>query len=87
MLKPSAAGSVIYSERNYFYKTNQSNQVGLDSSSHTYTFYERNNYYNQTTGTSATGAAFPSSLLFPYSYSLNAVLDVPNIVQANAGPH
>ncbi|WP_341278403.1 hypothetical protein [Paenibacillus sp. FSL H8-0537] len=81
------SGSVIFSERNYFYKTNQSNQVGLDSSSHAYTFYERNNVYNQTTGTSATGAAFPTSLPFPYSYSLDAVQNVPNIVQANAGPH
>lgn len=80
------SGSVIYSERNYFYKTNQSNQIGLDKSGDAYSFYERNNFYNATTGTSATGAAFPSTLPFSYSYTMNAVADVPNLIQANAGP-
>lgn len=79
------SGSVIYSEGNYFYKTNQSNQIGLDSSSDSYKFYERNNSYNSTTGTSATGSAYPSSLPFGYSYSPEAVANVPNDVQANAG--
>lgn len=80
------SGSVIYSESNYFYKTNQSNQIGLDSSGDSYSFFERNNYYNSTTGTSSTGASYPSSLPFGYSYSAESVSSVPNDVQANAGP-
>ncbi|WP_282938567.1 hypothetical protein [Paenibacillus sp. RC67] len=80
------SGSVIYSESNYFYKTNQSNQIGLDSSGDSYSFYERNNTYNATTGTSATGASYPGSLPFSYSYSPDAASNVPNLVQANAGP-
>jgi pectate lyase len=80
------SGSVVYSENNYFYKTNQSNQIGLDSSGDAYSFYERNNYYNSVTGTKATGASFPSSSPFPYSYTLDAASNVANIVQANAGP-
>ncbi|OXM84967.1 pectate lyase [Paenibacillus rigui] len=80
------SGSVIYSEGNYFYKTNQSNQIGLDSSGDAYSFYERNNTYNATTGTSAAGAAYPSTLPFPYSYTPDSAANVPNIVQTNAGP-
>lgn len=78
------SGSVIYSESNYFYKTNQSNQVGLDSSSDKYSFYEKNNYYNATTGNSVSGTYFGSKS-FGYSYSPDSVYNVPNIVQANAG--
>jgi pectate lyase len=81
------SGCVYYSESNYFYKTNQSNLVGLDSSGDANTFYERNNTYNGTTGTSTTGAAFPGTLPFPYSYSPEATSNVPNDVQTNAGPH
>lgn len=80
------SGSVIYSEGNYFYKTNQSNQIGLDSSGDAYSFYERNNTYNATTGTSAAGASYPGSLPFPYSYTPDSAANVPNIVQTNAGP-
>ncbi len=82
------SGGVVYSEGNYFYKTNQSNQLGFDDSTHTaYSFYERNNVYNQTTGTSVTGASYPYSLPFPYTYSPESTSNVPNDVQANAGPH
>ena len=80
------SGSMIYSESNYFYKTNQSNQIGLDSSSDPYTFYERNNFYNATTGTSAAGATYPSTLPFGYGYTPDTASNVPNLVQANAGP-
>ncbi|MCZ8518328.1 MULTISPECIES: pectate lyase family protein [Paenibacillus] len=81
------SGSVIYSEGNYFYKTNQSNQIGLDDSTHkAYSFYERNNTYNAATGTSAAGAYYPSALPFSYSYSPIASGNVPAVVQANAGP-
>ena len=78
------SGSVIYSEGNYFYKTNQSNQIGLDKATDKYSFYERDNYYNQTTGNSATGTYF-SNKSFGYGYTLDSVKNVPNIVQASAG--
>lgn len=77
------SGSVIYSESNYFYKTNQSNQIGLDSNGDKYSFFEKNNLYNQTTGNSATGAYFNKS--FGYNYSVDSVYNVPGIVQSQAG--
>jgi len=80
------SGSKVYSESNYFYKTNQSHQVGLDSSGDTFTFSERNNLYNATTGTSATGSAWPGSSPVPYSYTVDAASTVPGTVQSNAGP-
>jgi len=80
------SGSIIYSEGNYFYKTNNSNQVGLDDNVHTaHSFYERNNYYNSTTGTSVTGTAYPNGTNFGYGYSAEPVGSVPNDVQLNAG--
>jgi len=80
------SGSKVYSESNYFYMTNQSNQIGLDNTGDAYTFSERNNTYNQTTGTSATGAAWPGSSPVSYSYTPEAASNVPSDVQANAGP-
>jgi pectate lyase len=79
------SGSVVYSESNYFYKTNQSNQIGLDSSGDSYSFYERSNIYNSTTGTSATGTSFSNSPV-SYSYTLDSASNVPSLVQSNAGP-
>ncbi|MDR3598065.1 hypothetical protein [Clostridium sp.] len=80
------SGSNVYSESNYFYKTNQSNLILLDNSGDSYSFYERNNSYKFTTGTSATGSAYPSTLPFSYNYLPEAVDNVPNDVEANAGP-
>ncbi|PXV84599.1 pectate lyase [Lachnotalea glycerini] len=80
------SGSVIYSEANYFYKTNQSNQVGLDQNGDSYKFYERNNVYNGTTGTSQKGASFPSTTNFGYTYTAESASLVPSDVQNNAGP-
>ncbi|MBU3075376.1 hypothetical protein [Clostridium estertheticum] len=81
------SGGVIYSESNYFYKTNQSTQIGFDDSTHTaYSYYEKNNSYVLTTGTSVKGAPYPSSLPFPYTYSAKVSGSVPNDVQTNAGP-
>lgn len=80
------SGSVIYSEANYFYKTNQSNQVGLDQTRDSHKFYERNNTYNGTTGTSEKGASFPSTTNFGYSYLAENASLVPRDVQLNAGP-
>lgn len=81
------SGCQYYSESNYFYYTNQSNLIGLDNSGDAYTFCERNNIYNLTTGTSVTGAAWPSQSPVPYSYSPEATSNVPNDVETNAGPH
>lgn len=80
------SGSVIYSESNYYYLTNNSNQVGLDTSTDTYTFKETNNYYNGVTGTKVTGASFSGSPVGAYTYTLDSVLNVPSIVQASSGP-
>ncbi|MBS1207714.1 MAG: pectate lyase [Proteobacteria bacterium] len=80
------SGSIIYSESNYYYLTNNSNQVGLDSSTDAYTFKETNNYYNGVTGTKVTGASFSGSPVGAYTYTLDSVQNVPTIVQANVGP-
>lgn len=79
------SGGNIFSEGNYFYKTNNSHQVGLDSSGDSYKFYERNNVYNATTGTNAQGATYPS-VTFPYSFTVDNAANIPNTVQANSGP-
>lgn len=79
------SGGFVVSESNYFYKTNNSHQIGLDSSGDTYKFYERSNVYNATTGTSVTGSAFTGSPV-SYSYTLDDASKVPSIVQAGAGP-
>ncbi|MFM2484435.1 pectate lyase family protein [Celerinatantimonas yamalensis] len=79
------SGSTVVSESNYFYKTNYSNKISHSSSDYEYQFYERNNVYNQTTGSSATGNSFQSSPV-SYSYTVTSAANVPNIVQAQAGP-
>lgn len=78
-------GSVVMSESNYFYYTNNSNVIGTDSSGYSYKFYERNNTYSNTTGTSVTGTTLTSSPV-SYSYTLTSTSLVPSTVQANAGP-
>ena len=80
------SGSKVYSESNYFYKTNNSHQVGLDSSGDSYFFSERNNTYNAATGTNATGSSWPGSSPVSYSYTADAASTVPSTVQSNAGP-
>lgn len=82
----TSSGGVVYSEYNYFYKTNNSNQVTLTNSTDSYTFKERGNTYNAATGTSVTGASFSSSPVGAYTYTPDAVANVPSLVQANAGP-
>lgn len=80
-------GSRVDSENNYFEKTHQSNQVRLEDGTHTaYTFCERNNIYDKTTGQSATGTAWPDSPPVPYGYTLHATGDVPDLVRRSAGP-
>ncbi|MFM2481957.1 pectate lyase [Celerinatantimonas sp. YJH-8] len=78
------SGSVVVSEDNYFYYTNNSNTISQDSSGYSYRFYERNNIYNNTTGNSATGSSFGNAV--SYSYTPTAAASVPNYVQSNAGP-
>lgn len=80
------SGSMVYSESNYFYKTKQSNQLGLDNGSDFYSFYEKStNFYNLTTGNKLTGKSYPNSSIFNYSYYPESVMNVPNDVQQNAG--
>jgi pectate lyase len=79
------SGSFVVSESNYFYKTHNSHQIGLDSSGDSYNFYERSNVYNATTGSSAAGSGFTGSPV-SYAYTLDATANVPSLVQANAGP-
>lgn len=81
------SGSKVYSEGNYFYNTNQSNQVGLDDNTHTaYTFCEQNNYYN-TSSIGVAGSAWPGSSPVSYTYTVAAANGVQNTIQSNAGPH
>ena len=82
----TSSGGVVYSEYNYFYKTNNSNQIGLSASTDAYTFKERGNVYNATTGTSVTGGSYSSSPVGAYTYTADAAANVPSIVQAKAGP-
>lgn len=78
-------GSVVVSESNYFYLTNNSNTIGKDASGYTYKFYERNNVYSNTTGTSATGTSFSTSPV-SYSYTVTDAAQVASVIPANAGP-
>lgn len=80
------SGSVIYSESNYYYKTNYSNKLGLDSSSDSWTFKERSNVYNGVTGTTQTGATWSGSPVGAYTYTADTAANVPSLVQSNAGP-
>lgn len=80
------SGGVLYSESNYFYRTNQSHQIGLDKPTDHYRFFERGNIYAETTGASATGQAF-STVPVPYAYVLAPAASVPGLVQTQAGPH
>ncbi|MBF8999870.1 MULTISPECIES: pectate lyase family protein [Vibrio] len=79
------SGGVLYSESNYFYYTNNTNTISEDSSGYDYKFYEKNNTYSNTTGTSSTGDSFSS---FPgdYSYTVTSASNVPSVVEASAGP-
>ncbi|WPC76382.1 hypothetical protein [Vibrio porteresiae] len=79
------SGSVVYSESNYFYRTNYTNKVSTDSSGYDYRFYEQNNVYSQTTGTSSSGDDY-SSDLSDYSYTVTSASNVPSVVKASAGP-
>lgn len=79
------SGGVVYSEFNHFYKTRQTNQIGLDRAGDNYAFYERSNVYDQTTGASATGSAFSASPV-AYSYKTDASADVAHIVEQSSGP-
>lgn len=79
------SGSVVVSESNYFYYTNNTNTISEDSSGNAYKFYERNNVYSNTTGTSSSGSDFGTSPV-SYSYTITAASSVPDTVQENAGP-
>ncbi|AFT89971.1 pectate lyase family protein [Paraburkholderia phenoliruptrix] len=63
------SGGVVYSENNYFFRTNQSIQIGLDSPDDVYAFHENANRYDQTTGRSVKGEAFS---LAPVGYAYRA---------------
>lgn len=80
-----SSGSVVVSESNYFYYTNNSNVISEDSSGYVYKFYERNNVYSNTTGTSTSGSSFSTSPV-SYSYTVTSAASVPSVVQASAGP-
>jgi len=79
------SGGVVVSEYNYFYYTNNTNVISTDSSGYAYKFYEGNNTYSNTTGTSSSGSSFSSSPV-SYSYTVTSTANVPAYVQANAGP-
>lgn len=79
-----SSGSVVYSEANSFRNTNNTNTVSQDSSGYGYSFFEKNNTYSGTTGTSATGNTFSSAV--SYRYTPLASQNVPQSVTANAGP-
>ncbi|WP_338016127.1 pectate lyase [Xanthomonas arboricola] len=80
------SGSIVFSESNYFYKTNVSNHIRLESSGDTYNFYEKKNVYESTTGDSATGLTFNNAPV-KYSHEPDDAARVPGIVRSNAGPH
>ncbi|MCF8826279.1 pectate lyase [Xanthomonas campestris pv. raphani] len=80
------SGSIIFSESNYFYKTNVSNHIRLESSGDIYNFHEKKNVYDATTGDSATGSTFNNAPV-KYSYEPDDAARVPGIVRSNAGPH
>ncbi len=62
------SGSNILSEHNYFYKTNNSQNIGLDNKDDAYKFVTRHNTFRNTTGISAKSNA--KSIKIPYKYHL-----------------
>ncbi len=80
------SGSIVVSESNYFYKTNFSNNVGLDSSGDIYEFYEEGNVYDATMGSSVSGLPFNKTPV-KYIYHADDTARVPGIVRSIAGPH
>ncbi|QDS07609.1 pectate lyase [Xanthomonas citri pv. glycines] len=80
------SGSIVFSESNYFYKTNNSNQIRLESDGDMYNFYEKENVYDAVTGNSAIGSTFNNAPV-KYSYEPDDSARVPGIVRSSAGPH
>ncbi|WAT16367.1 pectate lyase [Xanthomonas fragariae] len=80
------SGSIVVSESNYFYKTNFSNQIRLESSGDIYEFYEKANVYDATMGHSASGLPFNKTPV-KYIYRADDTARVPGIVRSSAGPH
>ncbi|MBS1054662.1 hypothetical protein [Gluconobacter kondonii] len=79
------SGGVVYSEMNYFYMTNNSNQIGLDPSRNSYQFYEKNNVYVQTTGRISFGQNF-DNVSVNYAYQLDPEENINNFIKNSAGP-
>ncbi|MGF6536928.1 pectate lyase [Paraburkholderia youngii] len=75
------SGSVVYVESNYFLRTNQSIQVGLDLPDDVYSFHENANQYVQSTGRSAKGEAF-SIAPVGYAYRVGTASSVLNAASA-----
>ncbi|MFC7521145.1 pectate lyase [Xanthomonas populi] len=80
------SGSIVVSESNYFYKTNNSNQIRLELPGDTYIFYEKKNVYEATTGNSASGLPFNNAPV-KYIYKPDDATRIPGIVRSSAGPH
>ncbi|MCJ2122506.1 hypothetical protein [Methylobacterium sp. J-077] len=79
------SGSNVVSESNYFYKTKNSNQIGLDADGDNYSFRERNNVYESTTGKSATGTSFTGSPV-KYTYKLDSASSLSSLQKGSTGP-
>lgn len=80
------SGSYVLSENNYFYRTNNSHLIGLDKSGDAYKFLERNNVYNQVTGTNAKSNANSSEFSFPYHYNTLTGGNIQQQVTIHSGP-
>ncbi|MCT8389565.1 pectate lyase [Leuconostoc holzapfelii] len=80
------SGSYVLSENNTFYKTNNSHLIGLDKNGDAYKFLERNNIYNQVTGTNAKSNANASEFSIPYHYSTLTGGNIQQQVTAHSGP-
>lgn len=79
-------GGVVFSEANVFRGTHNSHQVALDQSRDRWGFYERNNQYRGTTGTSEVGVPMTEGPAFDRSRPVDSVDSVEAIVRAQAGP-
>jgi pectate lyase len=89
------SGGTIYSESNYYYKTNNSVMIGLDNTGDPYNYVANPNgpdTFDQTTHTNQSYDAPSSTLTWStpwssyYTVTPEAASLVPNDVQAHAGP-
>lgn len=82
----AGAKAQILVERNYFHEVQSPQEFNNSTDETTASITARDNIYQSTTGTKATGGDGPAFTSPPYSATMDAASDVPAVVQRCAGP-